>query len=162
MAKIEFSARGFTETINKMRKRKENLSNFEPYHKKATIVVMAWIFRNFQRDGGLHDDKSLKWPVLSPATIARRKQGSPAILRDTGRLRTGFESRVNAFEAVLENKVKYAVYHEFGNFRGEKAAFIGPFQKGKNLPQRKMFPEPGQAEDIVHPVMVAHIKKGIK
>jgi phage gpG-like protein len=143
---MEFKAKGFTDAINNMRQRRTRLADFTSFHKKAAIQILGWVFKNFQKDGGLHDDKSLKWPLLSPATIARRKQGNPAILRDTGRLRGGFESRANRSEAVIENKVEYAIKHELGTSR---------------IPQRKMFPMQDQAEDIILPVMREHIRKSV-
>lgn len=153
MAGVEFKAKGFSQAILNIEGRKSKLANFTAFHKKVAIVVLGWVFKNFQKDGGLHDDSSLKWPALSPATIARRRQGSPQILRDTGRLRGGFESKANRSQAVISNAVvskkgfKYGQIHEEGLF---------------GIPQRKMFPETDQAEDIVRPVMVAHIRKSIK
>jgi len=137
----------------RMAARRDKLADRRGVYLRAAVVVEAWVQRNFQADGKRHEDPSLWWPPLKPSTIARRRQGSgvgnPQILRDTGRLRGGFETRATARYGEVRNRVEYAVYHEEGNPRGRP-------------PQRKMLPARGQAETLAAPLFKTFVREAIK
>jgi phage gpG-like protein len=110
----------------------------------AIVVLSKWVQRNFQAEGGLHNNNYGPWKPLAQSTIKNRRKGSSTILQDTGRLRTSFSYKATAKGATLSNNVKYAKIHEEG--------------KGR-VPQRKIFPTFKQAEEIVQPVYEKFIER---
>lgn len=130
------------------------LRNKRGVYLAAATVLKQWVLRNFQADGKLHDESKYYWPPLSEYTIQKRRKGRgagvPQILRDTGRLRAGFETGADQRHGWIVNRVEYSVIHEFG-------------KQGKpRIPQRKMFPTEDQARKIVLPVLESHVARAIR
>jgi phage virion morphogenesis protein len=60
------------------------------------------------------------WKPLSPATVARRRKSSAAILRDTGRLMNSISHRVTGNNRVeIGSNAIYAGTHQFGAAKGQ-------------------------------------------
>lgn len=112
--------------------------------KVAGLDVLAFVADNFQTEGRAGGGAG--WKPLAPSTIARRRKGGRVgvgdrILQDTGHLKQSFipGQSENIFRQFggkgidVGTTVRYAPTHEFGSGR---------------VPQRKMLPMRGQAQDI--------------
>jgi len=139
---VEFiGLKSFAKEIKRMQKASGNL---RPAFKRAAVLYQQWVWKNFQRDGGLHNNASLKWkPLKKPSS--RRGGISSKILRDTGRLQRDWEFSAGNNWASVKSGVFYSSFHENGT--------------GK-IPQRKIFPESKQAEEIIAPAFNMHLFKG--
>lgn len=120
-------------------------------NKKAAIQMLSWVKKNFVAEGALHENKSLKWKPLKPATIKRRIQGkgsgTPKILRDKGNLMNRWTITADNNKAVLKSQQNYSATHEYG--------------RGK-IPRRKIFPTKTQGVKIVKPVYDMFVEVSIK
>ena len=70
---------------------------------------LGWIDENFRKGGA-----EKKWRPLSPNTIAARRQGSSAILQDTGRLKQSFVKKVESDRVDVGTEEKKAKWHHEG------------------------------------------------
>lgn len=86
----------------------------EPYMRAIGLRLMGWVDANFKAEG-----IEVKWPKLSPNTIAGRRKASAAVLQDTGRLRMSWTRAAGNPHIIgdlvrITSNVRYAEYHEFG------------------------------------------------
>ena len=70
---------------------------------------LAWIDENFRKGGA-----EKKWRPLSANTIAARRQGSSAILQDTGRLKQSFVKKLGSDRVDVGTEEKKAKWHHEG------------------------------------------------
>ena len=119
---------------------------------KATMIQLrGWVGKNFQKEGGEHKNSSLKWKGLSPVTIANRRQKSSVILNDTGQLRNKWKVRATSNSGVLQSEQNYSSIHEDGGVSTITHRY-GVRLKNPvtiNVPQRKIFPDKSQADQII-------------
>lgn len=126
--------------------------------KVAGMDVLAFVADNFQTEGRAGGGPG--WKPLAPSTIARRRKGGRAgvrdrILQDTGRLKQSFipGRPDNVFRQFggkgidVGTTLRYAPTHEFGRGR---------------VPQRKMLPTREQAQDIAAKSIEAIIRERTK
>lgn len=146
--------RGILKAVNNFKKRQSALqvSQKRKMFKQAAVVTLNWIDKNFKAEGGLHEDKQLKWKPLKPVTIALRRKNTDTILQDTGRLKSGWDIHVQGAGASVRSRVGYSSLHE----KGGTSAFRG---KTVKIPQRKILPTERQALKIVSPVVERYLKK---
>ena len=115
---------------------------------------LKWINDNFKSGGKLVGG----WKALTPNTVAGRRQGSSAILQDTGRLRSSFDDfgvNVSGSAVTVGTKNKLAEFHEFGTspytIKPKKSGGLLKFKAAggfvyarevhhPGLPKRKMLP----------------------
>ena len=136
------------------------LSQRRGVHAKMVVLYEAWVKRNINANGQLHDDSRLKWQKLSFATlmIRRTRKKSPTtstnILRDSGQLRQRWFRDISDKEGKLTNGQDYSDYHENGPRK------IKVFGKAKaTLPRRKIFPTDEQGRKIVEPAVKDFVTK---
>jgi len=144
---------GLGSFIFKNRKRVEVLrgSEFDKTHKKAAIVLHAWIQNNFIVEGKNHDDSSLWWKDITDYTKAHRKnpvgEKEPyTILQDTTDLKRRWNFYTSKNGGRVGSRVRYSGVHENG--------------KGRT-PQRKIFPTIEQGKKILFPVYLKFVKDKI-
>ena len=147
MARIKLEASGLRSARVKVRSLFSKGKKIQPALKAAVIEVEKWVKRNFTREGGMHEDASLKWKPLKASTVKQRRKGkgkgSAKILRDTGNLQLRWNRRIRNKEASLRSAVGYSKYHEEGT---------------KHIPKRKIFPTERQAIKIIEPIFKGHFK----
>lgn len=125
--------------------------------KVAGLDVLAFVADNFQTEGLAGGSG---WRPLAASTIARRRKGGRAglrdrILQDTGRLKQSFipgrpENVFRQFGGKgvdVGTTLRYAPYHEFGTSR---------------IPQRKMLPTREKAQQIAATAIEAIIRERTK
>lgn len=152
MAFFNLSVKGAKELMSRFKRSKKKLSDTKGANLAAAVTIQKWVIKNIEAAGNNHKESRLKWPPLSPVTIALRRKGprgdvSPKPLQDTGRLKGGFEVSATDKAGFVKNRVNYASIHENG--------------KGR-VPQRKMFPTVKQGEEIAKPAYEAFVRKAVK
>lgn len=73
---------------------------------------LKWINDNFKQQGRLRESGG--WKPLADSTRFARRQGSPQVLQDTGRLRQSFVHKVSGTKVSVGTADKKAAWHEFG------------------------------------------------
>ena len=134
----------------RMRQRGERLSNVRGANLAAAVQIQAWTQRNLEAEGGLHDAGSLRWPDLARSTKRQRRRIGKwpgKMLQVTGRLAGAFETGASRRFGWVRNRTRYAAFHEEGTSR---------------MPQRKIFPERGQAVDIALPAYRKFVTRSIR
>jgi phage gpG-like protein len=145
--KVDVKYKGINKLIIGMKGANKKLTKKRPVFLAAVIIYEQWIKRNFQVDGGLHENKKFKWKPLKETTIAaRRGKGPVKILRDTGRLMRDWHRSATDKGFNIRSGVFYSRIHEKGH-------------KKSNIPQRKIFPTDKQGYKIVKPVFDRFMKK---
>ncbi len=126
---------------------RQALAAFRPLHERAGSELERWVARNIAAAGALLEEFPSGWPPLARATLAaRRRRGlGTRPLVATGRLREGVTLTVGPRAAVLDNPVPYAPRH----------------QTGRGVPRRPFFPSAAQAERIVLPAALHHLRKAL-
>ena len=142
------------------------LSKLEIAHKKISVMLDAWVQRNFKSSGG----KVGGWKPFqtycvggarSPYGLSktcgvgriignkggRKIDTSAKLLMDTGKLRISFKPFSDAKEAGIGSKIKYSKPHEKG---------LG------HLPKRRMLPEDKDVKKEVRRIYEDHIKWAVK
>lgn len=112
-------------------KRVANLGQLLPAHKQAVVVLHQWVQKNFEKEGGMHEEGKYKW---MPSQRAMREDGKT--LQDRGNLRRNWDLKSSNAKGQLKSKTPYSADHEFG---------VG-------TPQRKIFPTVRQGKKILMPV----------
>jgi len=125
--------------------------------KVAGLDILAFVADNFQTEGR---SGGAGWKPLAASTIARRRKGGRAglrdrILQDTGKLKQSFipGQPENVFRRFggrgidVGTTLSYAPYHEFG---------------GGRIPQRKMLPTREKAQQIAAKSIEAIIRERTK
>ncbi len=147
---LSLKLKGHTKFIKDVKEITKNIKNKKPAFLAAAIVYQAWILRNFQAEGKLHDKQSLHWKQLkSQRSRQGKKKRRDKILWDTGQLAQSWEVTANQTRGRVKSKKEYSSAHEHG-------------VRKRNLSQRKIFPEDAQAWKIVKPAFVAWMKKATK
>ncbi len=73
---------------------------------------LKWINDNFKQQGRLRESGG--WKPLADSTKFSRRQGSPQILQDTGRMRQSFVHKISGTKVSVGTADKKAPWHEFG------------------------------------------------
>ena len=167
---VHFTVRGLAGAQERMRKRIRKLGNMQQANQQVATLMFAWIIRNINAEGRLHNEGRYRWPPLAPATklarirkglsrtgggrnIRARRSAVPIaagvtpMLQDTRHMAQSFHFRFTNRIAAVYNEVEYAPIHEEG--------------KG-NVPQRKMLPTKKQAIKMTRPVYLRHVKQAVK
>lgn len=137
----------------------KKISQRRGVHGRMVALYEAWVKRNINANGTLHEDSRLKWQKLSFTTliIRRTRKKSPTtstnILRDSGQLRQRWFRRISDKEGVLTNAQDYSKYHEDGP---RKIKVFG--KTPATLPRRKIFPTEEQGRKIIEPVVKGFVK----
>ena len=141
--------KGVTALIKKTGVIQQRMKNRRPVFMAAVIEYEKWIKKNFQADGGLHDNAKFRWKPLKPETIAARRKGGGGaqILRDTGNLMNRWERNATNNQGRIKSGVFYSGSHNEGD---------GP------IPQRRIFPTKKQGKKIVRPVFEHFVKRAFR
>ena len=143
--KVDLKLKGMDKFVSVMKGAVDSMQRMRATNLAAATAYRQWISRNFRADGGLHDDRSLKWKPLKESTLERRRKGKKSsnsgaqILRDTGSLMRDWELTATEKYGKVKSKRIYSSVHEHGS-------------KKQNIPKRKIFPTDKQSRNIVHPV----------
>ena len=162
---------GLKNFMRKVSNRNAKLNNLSPAFKRAVVLYHGWILKNFNAEGGLHDNASLRWKKSNRA----KNQGGKT-LQDTGRLRRDWDLRSSSSYGIIKSKVDYSSVHEEGAtipamvIRPKNAKVLrwvgkdGVVRFAKSvkrpaivIPQRKIFPTIAQAHDIIRPAFLQHL-----
>ena len=145
---------GLKRFARKLKSIDKKLANRRTVHAKMVVLYEAWVKRNIDANGSLHDDSRLKWESLSFATlmIRRTRKKAPTnstnILRDTGQLRQRWFREITNKQGKLTNAQDYSKYHENGP---RKIKVFG--KASATLPRRKIFPDDKQGKKIIAPAV---------
>jgi len=118
----------------------------------SAVAVDKWIQKNFEAEGRNHKNPKYHWKELSEVTIEMRRarlggrgSGNEKILKDRGNLKRNWQISANNNHGIVKSKVNYSSLHENGgtvSFRGKRV----------KVPQRKIFPDKKQLNEIINPV----------
>lgn len=163
--------KGLKPYMRKVVERQKRLKNLSPAFKRAVVLYHAWIQKNFRAEGGLHDNKSLKWKKSNRAGNEGGKT-----LQDSGDLRRDWELRHSSSQGVIKSKHNYSSTHEDGKklppivITPKNAKALRWYDSDGNpvfakrvrrpaivIPQRKIFPEIKQAEKIIRPAFEGYL-----
>lgn len=152
MAENGVKMKGADRIVKGMTKAAKKIENRKPANLAAAIEYEKWIKKNFQANGGLHENGSLKWKELDPATKkAKKKRGRNPnnILRDTSNLMLRWAITANNKFGKIKSMQNYSSVHEHGSSK-------------KGIPRRKIFPTKKQGQKIVNKVYELFVKKAIR
>lgn len=141
-----------------------------PFHKRASIMLDAWVQRNFKTEGG--NLTGGKWPAFAyggravkkaksnAVSIARSSQslsgsyrgliyidGTAKLLQDTGDLRKSFAPFATAKDAGVGSWLPYSKPHNEG---------LGP------LPKRRMLPSESEVGTALVKLLEQHAAQAVK
>jgi phage gpG-like protein len=131
-----------------LRAARERLADFPALHRRAGQALLEWAQRNFAAQGALLEEFPSGWPALSPATLAsrlRRGRGT-RVLYDSGQLARGFTVLPGERQAVVDNPVPHAAFH----------------QEGRRVPRRPVFPGPRQAQALAAQAAREHVTEALR
>jgi hypothetical protein len=139
MGLLDLRLKGMTRFVSGVKKIPKGLKNMRGTNLAAVGVYESWIKRNIDAGGTLH--KSHRWKPLAESTIERRRKGKKKrghkILQDTGALKNRWFREATNEYGKIRSAVEYSSVHEYGK---------------KPVPQRRIFPERKQGNEIVAPV----------
>lgn len=152
---LKVNVKGLRPWTSDLMKKIHATKNLKPAFKRAVVFYHAWIVRNFNQQGKMHRNSADYWAPLKPSTKARRrKKGKGAkILQDTGALRRDWDMYSANEYGIIRSKHDYSRTHQDG-------AIITVGKKNKKkvrIPQRKIFPDITQGQEIIKPAFQEHI-----
>ena len=123
----------------------KRLGDLELFYKKASIMLDAWVQRNFKQQGGLLSDGKWKpfaaggrWTTHQDGS--RTFDGSAKLLQDTGDLRKSHAPFFNKHTAGIGSDLPYSKAHHLG---------LG-------VPKRRTLPNAGEVNDALFKLLEQH------
>ncbi len=109
--------------------------------KASAAAILSSVQLSFRSSTDPH---GAKWPVLSPATIRRRRKGSDKPLLDTGVLLNSYQASAVYPDAAggaidVGSNMEYAAIHNFGGMARRNRAI--------KIPKRQHLPDPANLPD---------------
>lgn len=154
IAKVKVTSRPRTESVVKdLDERRKMLvgkrigEGIPLYHKKASIMLDAWVQRNFKSEGGNLSDG--KWQEFAAEGRPRRGFGldsSAKLLQDTGLLRASHQPFWNKNDAGIGTSLPYAEVHN----------------KGQGVPVRRTVPKDVEVRQALLKLLNQHAERATR
>lgn len=117
MLNVKIEIKGDKETIAKLKKLGKSFHEWRPEMQKVGNYLVNF-YQNavFETEGGVF---GMRWASLSAGYDFWKRKNYPGrgTLERTGRLRRGFSSDANQTSVIVENKVSYGRFHQYGTSR---------------------------------------------
>ncbi|MEY3760040.1 MAG: hypothetical protein RIR39_1531 [Pseudomonadota bacterium] len=154
MTTITLDATQVTHALNQLSQR---VINMQPAMVGIGNIIASNVDLTFT---DAQDPYGNPWADLSPATIAKRRNGSSKPLNDTGRLKASITKNASQFEVTVGTNTIYAPTHQFGATQGQYAHHV-PWG---DVPARPFLPTNGLPplwEQDILTVIRHHLESGI-
>ena len=140
---------------------KKIVSGKKVFHAEGVVLYERWVKKNFDAQGKNHKIGSFKWKKLSKMTleIRRTRKKSPNtsknILMDNGQLKQRWFRRISDKDGRFTSGQNYSSLHEHGGWS---------YLNGRKfrVPQRKIFPNKTQGQEIIRPAFKRYVKNSFR